>query len=226
MHRRRRRVRLMLMVADERTLSIFSADQVSRLTGLSAKQLRYWDETGFFRPAYASRPHTLFSRTYAFADLVGLRAIAIMRKDYRVPLSELRRVGAWLARNRGSWSGKTFYVAGRRVYWDDDESSLRSGTQTPVQAEMPIAMDQVDADMRASIQRLGQRKPEQIGHVVQRRYVLSNKAVISGTRIPTDAVRKLHDAGYDPDAIRREYPQLTMQDIDAALQRAASERAS
>jgi hypothetical protein len=33
-------------------VSIFSAEQVCRLTGLSARQLRYWDLTGFFSPTY------------------------------------------------------------------------------------------------------------------------------------------------------------------------------
>lgn len=30
----------------------FTADQVSRLTGLSERRLRYWDKTGFFNPEY------------------------------------------------------------------------------------------------------------------------------------------------------------------------------
>lgn len=214
-----------VMVAEKGLLSIFSADQVSRLTGLSLKQLRYWDETGFFSPAYAGRPHTPFNRTYDFQDLVGLRAIAIMRKGHHVPLSELRRVGRWLADHRDHWSGRTFYVGGQKVFWDDEGGGHRIGTRPPGQAVMPIAMDQVDADMRASIARLRRREPDQVGQVVQRRYLVSNKPVIAGTRIPTDAVRKLHEAGYDRASIRREYPQLTDQDIDAALDREASRRA-
>ena len=31
----------------------FSADQVTKLTGLSTSQLAYWDEIGFFSPRYA-----------------------------------------------------------------------------------------------------------------------------------------------------------------------------
>jgi len=87
-------------------------------------------------------------------------------------------------------------------------------------------MAQVDADMRAAIGRLKRREPEQVGHVVQRRYVVSNKPVLAGTRIPTRPVQELHDAGYDREAIRREYPQLTDQDIEAALEKEASRRVS
>lgn len=35
-------------------ISTFSADHVVRLTGLSMRQLSYWDNPGFFRPQYAA----------------------------------------------------------------------------------------------------------------------------------------------------------------------------
>lgn len=205
--------------------SIFSADQVSRLTGLSPRQLRYWDNTEFFHPTYTGRPRTPFNRVYTFQDVVGLRAIAVMRKEHNVLLSELRRVGAWLNENRGVWSDTTFYVAGRKVYWDAPDG-VRMGSHPPGQIALPIAMAKVDADVRASIAALRRRRPEQVGRVERgRRHVASNKPVIAGTRIPTEVIRLLSDAGYDRTAIRREYPQLTDRDVDAALEWEASERA-
>jgi uncharacterized protein (DUF433 family) len=213
------------MELEKGVLGIFSAGQVSRLTGLSSKQLRYWDDTEFFRPTYIGRAHTPFNRVYTFQDVVGLRAISIMRKDQQVPLPELRRVGAWLAANRGSWSGTTFYVGGKRVYWDEQPGGLRIGTRPEGQAVMQLAMDEIHADMQASIARLRRRQPEQLGHIEKRRYIASNKPVIAGTRISTEAIRRLSEAGYDREAIRREYPQLTDLDIDVALEWEASQRA-
>jgi uncharacterized protein (DUF433 family) len=90
---------------------------------------------------------------------------------------------------------------------------------------MAIAMDEIDADMQASIARLRRREPEQLGQIERRRYIASNKPVIAGTRISTEAVRRLSEAGYDREAIRREYPQLTDRDISAALEWEASQRA-
>ena len=64
----------------------FTSGHVSALTGLSDRQLREWDNRGLFQPAYAEddrrRP---YSRVYSFRDVVGLRTIALLRKQYRVP---------------------------------------------------------------------------------------------------------------------------------------------
>lgn len=203
-------------------ISLLSADQVQRLTGLSQRQLTYWDETGFFAPSHVAEPGERFGRVYSFEDLVGLRVIALMRAH--VPLQELRRVGSWLSTHRGSWGGQTFWIAGRRVYWEDD--GIRVGTRHPGQAELPIAMDKVTEDMRDAIARLRRRSPDQIGKVERRRYTAGHAPVIAGTRIPVSAIQQLQRAGYDRAAIQREYPQLTDSDIEAALEAVERKRAS
>lgn len=203
-------------------VSLLSADQVRRLTTLSYRQLAYWDQTGFFSPRHTGEPGERFGRVYSFEDLVGLRVIALMRKH--VPLQELRHVGQWLFDHRGSWAGRTFWIRGKRVFWNDDEG-LRIGTRSG-QVEMAIAMDRVTEDMREAITKLRERNPDQVGQVEQRRYVVGHEPVIAGTRIPTRAVQQLNRAGYDKAAIKREFPRLTDADIDAALHSVARQRAS
>jgi DNA-binding transcriptional MerR regulator len=85
------------------------------LTGLSARQLRYWDETEFFSPALLDEyKRRAFGRIYSFRDVVGLRTIAILRNLHRIPLQELRRVGAWLKDNHDEpWSRLRFALEGR-----------------------------------------------------------------------------------------------------------------
>ncbi|HEY7295362.1 MAG TPA: DUF433 domain-containing protein [Dehalococcoidia bacterium] len=46
---------------------------------------------------------------------------------------------------------------------------------------------------------------------------MHNAAVLAGTRIPTAAVWNLANAGYNTDAILREYPRLRAEDVEAAL---------
>ena len=59
----------------------FSAENVSRLTGLSMSQLIDWDRIGFFRPEHASENRReAYSRIYSFQDVVGLRTLAVLRK--------------------------------------------------------------------------------------------------------------------------------------------------
>jgi len=204
-------------------ISLFSPDQVRRLTGLSARQLSYWDQTAFFQPALPSDDGERFGRVYSFQDLVGLRVIALMR--LRVPLQELRRVGAWLNDHRDSWVGRQFWIRGRRVYWDDDIGQ-RVGTRQPQQAEMRVEMDAVTQDMREAIAALRKRDPAQVGQVERRRYTVGHEPIIAGTRIPTRAIWQLHQAGHSYEAIRLEFPRLTDRDITAALESEEHRRAS
>jgi uncharacterized protein (DUF433 family) len=204
-------------------ISLFSPDQVRRLTGLSARQLSYWDQTGFFQPALPNEEGERFGRVYSFQDLVGLKVIALMRQ--RVPLQELRRVGAWLDQHRDSWAGRQFWIRGRRVYWDDDLGQ-RVGTAHPLQSELRIEMDAVTQDMQDAIATLRKRDPAQVGQVERRRYTMGHEPIIAGTRIPTRAIWQLHQAGYSRKAIRTEFPRLTDRDIAAALEAEEHRRAS
>ena len=107
------------------SLVAFTAEQVSRLTGLSDHQLRYWDSTGFFRPSLADEPKRPYGRVYSFRDVVGLRAIAIIRNKHGIPLQELRKLGAWLEAHYDQPLVRPAFLRGRKrrlfrrfVRWD------------------------------------------------------------------------------------------------------------
>ncbi len=200
-------------------LLAFSADHVCRITGLSRRQLSYWDRTGFFVPQYVDKDRRRpFGRIYSFRDVVGLRAIAMLRNTHQVSLQELRRVGAWLAEHTGiPWSGLTLYVAGRQVFFDDPETGTRLGSRPLGQPVLPIAMQRIADETRTAADRLRERSPDEFGKVTRHRYVVHNAPVLAGTRIPTSAVWNFHKAGYDVTAIIREYPRLTADDVRAAI---------
>ncbi len=67
-------------------IQAFSEEHVERLTGLTKRQLRHWDRTGFFVPAFAveDRRETL-SRVYSFKDLVALRVLSVLHSLIRIP---------------------------------------------------------------------------------------------------------------------------------------------
>lgn len=62
-----------------------------------------------------------------------------------------------------------------------------------------------------------QRRPEAIGKIERTRGVVQYKPVIAGTRIPVASIRAFAEAGYSHEAIREQYPSLTIDDIKAAL---------
>ena len=200
-------------------LLAFSAEHVARLTGLSLRQLGYWDSTRFFSPQFAddNRRHA-YSRIYSFRDVVGLRTLAILRNDHGVPLQELRRVNGWLGEHYGTpWASLTFYVAGRQVFFDDPRTGARLTARPLGQPVFPIEMKRIAQDMLEAAARLRERSQEDVGKVTKHRYVVHNAPVLAGTRIPTSAVWNLHEAGYGVRAIIREFPRLKQKDVREAI---------
>jgi uncharacterized protein (DUF433 family) len=206
----------------------FTADQVRRLTGLSAGQLRYWDATDFFRPELLDEHRRrAFGRLYSFRDVVGLRTIAVLRKEHRIPLQELRRVGEWLLKHHATpWSSLRFALSGRKVVFRDPQKATYVEPRGSGQTVIPIALDPIAADMRQKANALRERAADQIGQVKRNRYVVHNAWVVAGTRIPTQAIWNFRQAGYDDQAIIREYPRLTSADIQAALEHEEQRRAA
>lgn len=201
-------------------LAAFTAEHVCRLTGLSARQLSYWDKTGFFSPTlideYRGRA---FGRIYSFRDLVGLRTIGMLRKVHTIPLQELRRVGEWLySRHDAPWSSLRFSLKGRHAVFHDPVSDTVVEPRGEGQEVLPIALEPIANEMRDAAARLRDRQPEQLGQIARNRYVVHNAWVIAGTRIPSSAVWNFHQAGYSAEAIIREYPRLVPADVAAAIE--------
>ncbi|MGE5597175.1 MAG: DUF433 domain-containing protein, partial [Hyphomicrobiales bacterium] len=183
-------------------------------------QLAYWERTGFFRPAH-TRDSSRFRAMYSFKDVVALRTLAGLRE--RLPLQELRKVGAWLReRYDEPWSSLRFFVIGRSVVFEDPQGNrVLAGTDQRV---LPIDLGEIERETERLTDGLIARGPEQIGHIVRNRYVQHNAWLLDGTRIPTSAVWNFHEAGYANDEIQREYPRLTLADIEAAIAFEAEKR--
>lgn len=196
----------------------FNALHVCRLTGLSLRQLSYWDNTEFFAPFYASENRrSPFSRVYSFEDLVGLRVIAILRNERKVPLQKLRGIAEELAKYHSRpWSGLVLYVVGKEVFFKEPETDVVRKVEHP-QSIFAIALDAITTDMRSRAEALRQREAGQIGHVERHRNIVHNAWAIAGTRIPTKTVWRYYQAGYDSAAIIKDYPQLTTADVSAAI---------
>jgi DNA-binding transcriptional MerR regulator len=207
----------------------FSAGHVCRLTGLSIGQLRYWDRTRFFCPQFASdNRHDPFSRVYSFRDLVGLETLATLRKRNKVPLQELRKVNLWLReqyQTETPWASLTFAVEGRKVFVgaEPDQPFVEAVSGQEV---VLVRLKEVARRLARRIGQLRKRSRREIGTIERHRFVARNAHVLAGTRIPTLAVWQLHEAGYKPRAIIREFPTLKLRDVNAAIAFEQQRRAS
>lgn len=195
----------------------FSEEHVVRLTGLTRGQLRAWDKRGFFKPEYAYENRKApYSRVYSFEDIVGLRTIAVLIKNYRISHSELRRVATELEeRGYKKWSAIKLYIVKKQVHFRQPNSSNVEGVWDGQYAMLPV-IDVIE-DVEQRIHQLRQRDKDKVGQIDRRKFVVRNASVISGTRIPTAAIKRFKEAGYSVEAIIDEYPSLTPEDVHAAL---------
>lgn len=197
-------------------ISAFSEDHIERLTGLTKRQLRYWDKQDFFVPSLAAENRReSFSRVYSFKDVAALRVLASLRDQ--VSLQHLRQVSQKLSHlDDDRWTKTTLYVVKRKVIFSDPETG-KPREVVSGQYVLTIPLAQVLVDTKNVIEQLNQRKPDQIGAIAKNRLVVRNASVVAGTRIPTGAIKRFHEAGYSVAAIIQEYPDLTEKDVLAAL---------
>jgi uncharacterized protein (DUF433 family) len=203
---------------DRNVIETFSESTASRLTGVSVRQLRYWDNEGFFSPSLGYDDRSVpYSRLYSFRDVVSLQVLNALRNDAKVPLQHLRVVKATLAAlGDDMWAKTTLYVHSKRVVFVNPETD-RLEEVVSGQGVLQIPLRVASANMREAIRRLNQRSPDQIGKVEKRWNIAQNRPVIAGTSIPVMSVKAFADAGYSVDQIKREYPILTDEDIRAAI---------
>jgi len=198
-------------------ISAFTEDQVERLTRLTKSQLRYWNRTGFFTPEFIDEGHRYFGRIYSFRDVVGLKTLGILRNKENVTLQHLRDVAKSLSHLQDEiWTKAVLYVLQRRVVIHEEGTGR---LQDPVTGQYVngLALKMVMSDVAREAEKLRERNPESVGKIEKNRFIAHNAFVIAGTRIPTAAIKRFHEAGYSPSQIIEEYPDLTVADIEAAL---------
>ena len=104
----------------------FSTAQVARLTGLSARQLDYWDRQGFLSPSLERARGYGSARRYSFGDVVRLRLAGRLRAA-GIGLPQIRQCVATLKRLDPARAGieeARLLISGRRVLWVRDDDQL------------------------------------------------------------------------------------------------------
>jgi uncharacterized protein (DUF433 family) len=199
-------------------LSAFTEEQAEKLTGISRRQLRYWDATGFFAPSYASEDRRLaFSRLYSFRDIASLKVLNALRNEAKVSLPHLRDVREKLSHlGDDLWAKTTLYVVHRRVVFHNPETDRKEEVLSG-QGILQIPLQVISGDLERAVKDLWRRDKKAIGKVERQRGRAQNQPVVAGTRIPVRALKAFSDAGYSILEILKEYPSLTEKDVKAAL---------
>lgn len=206
-------------------LIAFTARTVSKLTGLSVRQLHHWDRTSFFVPTHADpkrrRPQ---SRIYSFEDVVGLRTIATLREQ-GVSFSELKKVRRFFTSHHNrDWAERRFYVVGNRVFFSEGEAVVAARPLGQVVEPRVLDIGAIERDMDRAVRNLAVRSEAQFGQVAEDRSVMGGAPVIAGTRISTATIDWLRRRGYSEEDILEDFPRLTPEDVRAAIEYEARRR--
>jgi uncharacterized protein (DUF433 family) len=198
-------------------VAAFTEDQANRLTGVSLRQLRYWNQDGFFKPSLEMDGDGDPSlRLYSFRDLVCLKIISQLRNESRVPLSNLKEAKERLAHlGDDVWAKTTLYVLNKRVVFENPDTGEKEDVANG-QGVLQIPLKVVTGDMVEAVQALRRRSDTSIGQIDAKRTGAKNP-VIAGTRIPVRSIKDFAEAGYSVDQIVEQYPSLTPDDVRAAI---------
>ena len=207
-------------------VAAFSEDQVERITGLSKGRLRYWAKTNFFKPSFVEEnPRMPYSRFYSFKDIVALRTLEMLRVKNNVPLQHLRKVAQELSHLNGKlWTATRLYSFNRRVILVNPETDMPQEVLSG-QYVLIIALEEVVNDTKNDLVKLRQRSSDSIGKIQKRRSVVRNSWAVAGTRIAVESIKRLAEDGYTSEQIIEEYPDLTRDDVEAALKHEAPKAA-
>jgi DNA-binding transcriptional MerR regulator len=203
--------------SSHRVLQAFTTERVARLTGLSRRQLQYWDERGFVSPSVSKRKVGRGNRRlYGFRDLVALRTAALLRGS-GISLQHIRKVVAYLRKldYETPLVDLRFWVWEGKLYFEES-GTVREGSW-PEQTVAPMTVVPLAAivdELDQGIERLDAREP---GKIERRRGVLGSQPVFAGTRITIASVQRLAKDGADEAEILEHYPDLTPADVAAAL---------
>ena len=199
-------------------ISAFSAEHVARITGLTPRQITYWDGTGFFKPSLAQTGgDTKPIRVYSFQDVVGLRVISVLLRQHKISIQRLRKVAEQLsAYTKTPWSSLKLMVCKGEVSFVDPATGDGRGVFSGQYVLVPI-IDQIQHVRRVAAD-LSRRRDDQIGSVERHRNVVHNAHVFAGTRVPVRAVERFLSAGYSSSEILKEYPSLRREDIETVQQ--------
>lgn len=106
-------------------------------------------------------------------------------------------------------------MLGRRVVFNDPRTSERREVVSG-QRVLDIPLRVAIKDTREAVRRLNVRSDGVLGHIVSRRFVMNNRPIFEGTRIPVSSVVSYLQSGHDEATVLREFPEVRREDIDAA----------
>ena len=134
----------------------YRVPEVTKIVGISYRQLDYWARTGLVRPSVKDAQGSGTQRLYSFQDLALLKVIKRML-DSGVNLQQIRRAMSTLKDLKEPALGTTLVSDGNRIYQVESPEAvvdlLASG-----QGVFAIAVDKIWTDLEGTLAKSGRKK--------------------------------------------------------------------
>lgn len=192
---------------------IFTLDLASQMTGLPLSTLRRWLSLGIVEPSLRNDPGERYGRWFSERDLIVIAVVAELGR-LGVPLQRraaaVRCLQAVLERGAQPEQLTLAITEEKHVKVLDEQSPARQSD-----ARCVIAV----RDAMAPVQERIRRRQERVGlhgKITRTRGLQGGRPVLAGTRIPVEDMKHLIDAGFDYQWIMKQYPGVSVLDLDAA----------
>jgi predicted RNase H-like HicB family nuclease len=135
----------------------FNTSTVSKITGLSIRQLDYWDTRHFIKPSTKEAAGYGSARLYSFRDVVQLK-VAKALKEEGISLQKLRKSISYLKKHfpnvEKSLSELRFVTDGKSIFvLTEDKTAILNATLKG-QLVMTLAIGRLISDLKGEVERI------------------------------------------------------------------------
>ena len=134
----------------------YRVPEVTKIVGISYRQLDYWARTGLVRPSVQDAHGSGTQRLYSFQDLALLKLIKRML-DSGVSLQQIRKAWGTLRELKEPPLGTTLISDGSRIYAVDSPDAVVD-LLAQGQGVFAIAVDKVWTDLEGTIAKQTKRR--------------------------------------------------------------------
>jgi DNA-binding transcriptional MerR regulator len=135
----------------------YRVPEVTRVVGISYRQLDYWARTGLVRPSIQDARGSGTQRLYSFQDLAQLKLVKRML-DTGVNLQQVRKAMGTLKDLKEPAIGTTLISDGKRIYSVESPDAVVD-LLSKGQGVFAIAVDKVWTDLEGSIAKGTRKRP-------------------------------------------------------------------
>ena len=138
---------------------------VCKLTGLTQRQVNYWDKINFIKPSIREASGYGSVRLYAFTDLVQLK-VAKTLIDQGVSLQKMKKSIAYLKKNfpdvKKPLSEMRLITDGKTVFVLTENKKTLLDTLSRGQLVMAIAVGRIIEGLKGEVEKISQKKTHRV----------------------------------------------------------------